>query len=395
MKKQKIFVLHTECVYTRGGEKYIFEIFRRLSKKYLISMYLQDVSPEWKRQYKQNGILVKKIWKPKRLYWLMIPITILVNYFRLRQIIKKNDVIYATNFPLNLLSILLSNKTICHCFEPLPIFYDSIRIASLPKFSKMCVIVAKHLYAFFDKKAIQNCTILTTLNPSLDKYIFSTYNRKPDIYIPNGVDTKFFTMKKFTNPSIKNGTCLTIGHSTDFTIFKGTEYFIKTIPLISNKIKNIKIYISESIHNPKIRKTYEQFLRMHNCFDHVEFLGNVTEKLMPKFYQSLDVFCFLGPPRCPASSTASLSVLEAQSCGVPVMRSEGNNFEILNGKTGFFVNPDNLYQTAKTIISFLQLSEKKRKTIGKNAKKYVETNFSWDISVKKLSDVINRLTAKL
>ena len=198
MSKQRLIVFHTESIHLRGGEKYLFELLKRLAKKYDIVFYTERISPYWRLNFVKNAISVKTLWRPSHLYWPLLPITLTINYLMLKRKIIPDDIILSTNFPVNLLSVLLSRKTLCHCFEPMVIFYDPIRIDTLSLKSRLFVKTAKLLYSWLDKYAINHSHYLTTLNHAVEKYILAVHGRKPDAFIPNGIDAKRFVPKKST-----------------------------------------------------------------------------------------------------------------------------------------------------------------------------------------------------
>lgn len=386
-EKIPLEVFHTECIFTRGGEKYLFELLRRLTSKYKITLRVHRITPYWEKQYTRQNISVQNLWTPKKFYWLLLPLTIFINVLVLKKTIHKNTLVFATNFPVNFLAVLLSKKTICHCFEPLAIFYDPHRIRSLSLFSRFCVKVAKYLYARLDKYAVNNSKILTSLNPSVTPFILAVYHRKPDEYIPNGVDVDFFSPKP--KRSLKKTKLLIIGHSTDYTIFKGTEQFIHALFFLKKKSTNFYAYISETIHDQLVLNKYRNLIKAYNLDTHIRFVGNLSEKNLVTFYQSLGVYCYTGSVESAGGSTASLSVLEAQSCGVPVIRSTGNTDEIVKNHTGFYAKPNEPEEVANALFHVMHIPRKRRLNIQHEARNHVKKNHSWLISAEVLQ---NRLT---
>lgn len=386
--KRRLIVFHTESIYSRGGEKYLYQILRRLTKKYTIVLFLQKISLDWRKRYIQEGVSIKIFWTPPRFYWFLLPFTLLVNYLRLRGVIKKNDIIFATNFPTNILAVMLSSKTIIHCFEPLAVFYDPVRTASLPWISRQSVLIAGFLYKWLDIYAVRNCAILTTLNLAVQQYILKTYKRTANGFIPNGIDTIFFNPKA---QKLKSNV-LYIGHSTDYTVFKGTEQFINALPLVLQKLAApIMVYISESIHDETVYRRYRSLLKTQGIDKYVQFVGNLSERDMRDFYRRIDVFCYTGSPKCPGGSTASLSVLEAQSCGVPVLRTTGTNDEIIDGKSGIFIQSFTPEGIAGALCTFFLLSKQSRQEMRKRAREHVKKRFSWERSSQAMEKFIQKI----
>lgn len=385
--KSVIYIFHTECIFPRGGEKYLFELLRRFSRKNKIILCVQAISPYWEEKYRSIHIPIRIFWKPMHFYWILLPVFLLKNFLEYRKRIK-NNIIVATNFPISLLAVLLSNKTVIHCFEPLPIFYDNVRIQSLPAFSRMCVLFSKKIYAWLDSYAIKKCSLLTTLNLSVEKHIISTYDRKCDGYLSNGIDSHLFAMKSFKNK--KNKTYV-IGHSTDYTVFKGTDSFLRSLPLLTKKFPNLSVIITESMTDPEMKNLYKKFVKDHSLSGNVSFVGTLTEKQLVSFYQKIDVYCYTGSPDCAASSTASLSVLEAESCGTPVVRTIGDYEEIIDGKTGYYCNPKIPEDICEKTTTLLNLPLSKQANMGNACRKYVKEKFSWDKTSATLSSLIKKL----
>lgn len=384
----KLFVFHTEFIFTRGGEKYLYEILKRISSYHETTLYVHKINPYWRSRFIKHGVNVKLFWTPKRFYWLLLPFTLFINLTRLKKEIPHNSYIFATNFPVNTLAVWLSKRTICHCFEPLGVFYDKRRINSLPLFSRFCITIAKWLYSSLDKLTVKKSAILTTLNTSVVPHIMAVYHRQPDMYIANGIDVGFFKPRLKKRPNTR----FIIGHSTDYTVFKGTEEFIAGLAKLKNKAR-YQAYITETRNDQSVSQKYEQQVQKLGLSRMVHFVGNLTEKKLLKFYQSLNVFCYTGSPHSAGGSTASLSVLEAQACGIPVIRSIGNTDEIVSKKTGFYINPDDADDIARKII---QLSANKElcQAMGQAARNHILANHSWEKSVSQLQTAISQIQGK-
>lgn len=371
-----LYVLHTESLYSRGGEKYLYELLLRVTKTHRVFLYLHAISPKWRRLYEKANISVTVLWKPPRFFWLLLPVTLIVNFLQLKRTITRDQVVFATNFPMNFLAVLVSTRTICHCFEPLAIFYDPLRVASLAPFSRFCVRVAKFAYSWLDTWAFHKATVLTALAPSVEPYIIETYHRTPDVFLPNGVDTDLFTpSRKSVHHSRPTWT---IGHSTDYTIFKGTENFLPIIDLLHRVGERFVVHISESITDRTVKQQYISYVRSHNLSRVVRFVGTINENDLPDYYRSLDLFVYTGSTKSAGGSTASLSVLEAQASGVPVIRSHGDDNEIIDGKTGFAIDPANHKEGAETIKRFFRLSPKEKQDMKKQSRTHILTRFSWE-----------------
>ena len=388
-KKKKLFVFHTEFLFLRGGEKYVFELIKRLSKTHTVILCVERISDYWKTQFVSLHVSVHHLWKPPHLYWLFLPVTCIINVFRLKKSICSTDVVFATSFPLSLLATFVSNKSIVFCFEPLSIFYDAPRIKAASMKEKFFLFIIGFIYSPLDFLAVKRATILATLNTPVASAIWSRYHRKPNVFIPNGVNTVVFTPSAkplFHVPNPPRG--FIIGHSTDYTVLKGTESLLRALPHIIKKQPNILLLISESIPNTKIRSQYIKLVRKLRVQKNVRFIGCVPEQKLPRFYTTCNVFCYCGSTQCVGGSSASLSVLEAESCGIPVLRTLGNSDEIVSGKTGFYFFDETPVTIAKGILQYMRLPTTRVQKMKRAARQHVMRNFSWEYSTKKLATLI-------
>ncbi|MFZ2025564.1 MAG: glycosyltransferase [Microgenomates group bacterium] len=380
--KKRLLVFHIECTQLRGGEKYIYELVKRVSPRVPTELFIENISPYWRSQYNKLHVSVHLLWKPKHLYWPLLPITLGINYVLLQRYLSQNDTVFVTNFPLSFLTTLLSKKTILFCFEPLSVFYDSFRIKQSGIRERFLLAVIKFFYAPLDRLAIRRATMVATLNKEVDNAMYSLYKKRANFYIPNGVDTSHFSPKK--RPLYKKRGGYIIGHSTDYSPLKGTEVLLRATPQIIRAHPNARIYISESMNNKHTKQKYINLIKTLHMQKYVFFIGCIPENQLPNFYASCDVFCYTGSTQCVGGSSASLSVLEAQSCGIPVLRTVGNSDEIIPNKTGLYFTSEEPKHIADTINSFLSLSTRQTKTMGRAARAHCVQNFSWSVSSKQL-----------
>ncbi len=386
--KKKLFLFHTEFLHLRGGEKFVYEITKRLVGSHTITLCVEKISPHWNRRFAKLHVSVYRLWRPPFLYWLLLPFSFFINALRLKHFISPQDVVFATSFPLSLLSTVVSKKTIVFCFEPLSIFYDVLRIKMGSLREKLFLPIIKVLYEPFDRLAVQRSWLLATLNEPVASAMAFRYNKKPNFFIPNGVDTKFFCPSAQPLLNVGSKYDLVIGHSTDYTVLKGTEVVLRALPFVIKKQPRTLLLISESIPNKKARLRYENLILSLKIHHHVRFVGCVSEKRLPGFYTACSVFCYCGSTRCVGGSSASLSVIESEACGTPVLRSGGNTDEICSGKTGFYFPTESPTAVARTILRYASLSKKTILSMKTNARKYVTTNFSWDSAAQKLQAIL-------
>lgn len=124
--------------------------------------------------------------------------------------------------------------------------------------------------------------------------------------------------------------------------------------------------------------------------DKIDFVGTVKNDDVPHYINEMDIYCALS-----RSESFGVAVLEASSCGVPVVVSDvGGLPEVTqHDETGYIVNHNDLDSIADVLLSLL-LDKEKRKQLGKNGRAFVKGHYNWSYNVDQMEDtykeVINR-----
>ena len=269
------------------------------------------------------------------------------NVDKIKSIYKKFDAFYVMGFHLyEKITFLPKSKTMvgihsCHSWDnkktqPGKVVYPSGDLVSYLSSFKKVNAVSQYLYDVFKKKGLNN--------------IFCT---------PNGVDSSVFVPRSCAK---KNAEC-NVGYSgtKSHDWRKGiTDYIIP-----ASKKAGVKICLA-------MRGTNSQ----------------MPLDEMPSFYQHLDIYI------CASSSEGfSLSVLEAASCGVPVVstRITGCTELIRDGENGLFVERDvkDIYEK----INMLRNNEKLRNKMSKNIREDVVKKHCWRVKKDKWIDLLSEGTS--
>ena len=137
--KTKIYWLHPHFLNWMGGHKYIYEIARRLSKKYDVTVVADVFSEESKNKFKQVGldtVSLSGISTNRILYWFFLPIYVIKNVLILKKRISSNDILITSMFPMNVVASILRAKHIQLCYEPFAFFMMTILYQVFPEFKK-------------------------------------------------------------------------------------------------------------------------------------------------------------------------------------------------------------------------------------------------------------------
>ena len=203
---------------------------------------------------------------------------------------------------------------------------------------------------------------------------------------------------KYSKPDILNYKIIPYG--VNVNLFKG-----KSIYVHSEKIKLIfvgQISLYKGLHHllsvisqmdlSKVELTlvgpivdYGLYMKYSNC-NHIHFEGFVSFNRLQEYYRNADVFVFptLG-------EGFGLVVLEALSCGLPVLCSQnaGGNDCIKDGYNGFVYNPLNEEELRCKINWFVE-NRCQLQQMGFNAQKSVK-NYTWDRYYNSVSEYVTKI----
>jgi phosphatidylinositol alpha-1,6-mannosyltransferase len=119
----------------------------------------------------------------------------------------------------------------------------------------------------------------------------------------------------------------------------------------------------------------------------VRFLGRVPEEDLPTVYRAADVFAMLCRERWGGLEAEGFGIvfLEAAACGVPVIagRSGGSHEAVVDGETGFVLDPGDVTVVAQT-IERLVLAAARRARLGARARQFAVAS-SYDERVRLLA----------
>ena len=204
---------------------------------------------------------------------------------------------------------------------------------------------------------------------SSDRNEIAHINNKNIEIIPNGIDTNYF--QKIKTKKIYD--LIFIGNLSYVPNIEAAKYISKSIlPMLKEKIPNIKILISGSNPSKKV-------LRLSN--DNIEVSGWVDD--IRETYCTGKIFF------APMSLGSGLQnkLLEAMSLGIPCITSNLCNKSLGGTHMKNIIIGNNSEQYISQILNILG-KPKLMIEIGKNGSKYVNTKFSWENSNKTLTRIL-------
>ncbi len=390
--KKKVAWLYTHLLFWTGGTRFILEVAQRLQKNWDITVIVEKASPEIKEEFSRQGVEVKEIGfstSTNLSYWLLFPWMLLVNEKRIKLATLDTDIIIAGIFPMNVIASRIGKPTIQNSWEPFAFFHDTRMISGFALSKRLLINMLALLYSRMDINATRKSDIITTLNHSTEEWIRKIYDREV-VKTYMGVDTDFFRPVPVDLPAGKYEEKIVL-HSTDYTLMKGTVFLIEALPLITRRIKNVKIIITHTSENQKERLNLLKLAEKLGVDRYIEFIGTVPYSKLPEYYSLAHLVAFTGHPES-IGTTASLTVLEAMACETPVVRSIGCTEEVENGVSGILVDPRNKVSLAEAIIKIL-IDEELAKKMGREGRRRVSTLYNWNNTSRIFSDVILELIA--
>ena len=210
------------------------------------------------------------------------------------------------------------------------------------------------------------------------------------VVIPNGTDPLRFNPKVDPIESVQRfdllgkRVILTVGGLVER---KGHDMVIKSLPQVLKEVPNaVYLIVGEGQELSRLKELVTA-LDLENC---VLFVGRVGDDELPKYYNACDVFIMPSREITETGDAEGFGIvyLEANACGKPVIggRAGGVPGAILDGVTGFLVNPLSAEEISEALIKLLQNNELAVK-LGVNGRRRVEEELNWDIIANKVQQV--------
>ena len=238
------------------------------------------------------------------------------------------------------------------------------------------------LMRFFRYLIFRKTDAVTVISSYLAQYVKSQNPKIPISIIPNGVDLEQFPVSSFQFPvkDKKGNTIITVSRLVKKN---GIGDLIEAVDILRNEIPDAKLMIIGDGPLIKSLKLKVQSLKLEN---NVEFLGEISNELLPKYLSMADVFV-----RPSLSEGLGTAFLEAMAAGLPIVgTSVGGIPDFLkDGETGLFCKVSDPKDIADKIIRILN-DEQLREKIINNARALVVQKYDWNIIAGKFGEIYSR-----
>jgi len=193
-------------------------------------------------------------------------------------------------------------------------------------------------------------------------------------YIPNGVETQFFKPDEKRKEELREQLginkekCLFLTVSA-FEERKGIREFIKAISLVKGIKDKLEYFVIGEIDDKNYYEEIKNLIISEGLTDIVKIYLPVEDIL--SFYQLTDCFVLLS-----TGEGSPNALLEAMSCGLPVLASKEPPFdESINEEFGFLLDKKNVKEISEAIFT-LSSNKELRIEMGEKARNHAINNFS-------------------
>ncbi len=212
------------------------------------------------------------------------------------------------------------------------------------------------------------------------------------IEVPNSVREIFYKntkpLTKITHQYSGKFVLLYIG---DTGIRRGLKTAIKSIKIIKNQIKNIKLVIVGKNSSDPILKKIVKDLQIESC---VDFLGWKDQSLFQSYILSSDICISPLHRNLHHDTTYANKIFQYMSLGKPLLVSDAIAQKKLVEKnnTGLVHKEKDAQDFSEKVLT-LYKNEKLRIELGNNGKEFIENTFSWEQTSKKLVHLYDNLNS--
>ena len=199
--------------------------------------------------------------------------------------------------------------------------------------------------------------------------------------VPNGID---WSGSEPTRSALRSADRFRILHLSTLSHLKGALVFLRAVPLVVQKRKDIEFMMAGPWSHDEDRRWAEDFIRQHKLETFVLFSGQVDAAAKRTLFDSADVFVFPGVQQ----EGQPLVVIEAMAAGVPVIFTDRGCLRdtVLDGVTGLEVPIGDPVQLAERILWLLDQPEQMR-LMGARARKRYEAMYTKERHIQRMIDV--------
>ena len=164
--------------------------------------------------------------------------------------------------------------------------------------------------------------------------------------------------------------------------YKNMDTILKAFSIViaRNKVKTVLVKVGAAFSAEQNR-----FIERAGIDSHIEFIGQYTHRQMPDLYTSVDLL--LMPSLCEGFG---MPVLEAMSCGVPVVTSRRGSIPEVAGEAALYVDPEDPEDIANGVERTIDEPALRKQMVRAGLKQ--ASHFSWQRTARETASVYQQLT---
>ena len=199
--------------------------------------------------------------------------------------------------------------------------------------------------------------------------------------VPNAVNHSNYATAEYSKPVRP-----IIGHLGRLKKYKSADHLLRAFQIVRLEIPDVQLHI---IGDGTYRQELEKLSHDLGIADRVQFLGYLSQQETVRRLHQMSVLA-----NCSAKEGWGLTVIEANSCGVPVVASDvpGLRDSVVDEKTGLLFEYGNIEQLAQKLLLMLR-DEHLRCRLRSEAILWARS-FNWDDSANKMMDLMERVVAR-
>jgi glycosyltransferase involved in cell wall biosynthesis len=254
----------------------------------------------------------------------------------------------------------------CHALETNPMT-KPVRVMS---FGTMPIVAMNPVYRWLMDRSFSEVDYRVAIHRCLVGPLWSLWGIRINRIIPAGVDVSFFV--PYTSEDRDE---FVIGAALKFAYAEkvaGLGILIRSFSLLRKRFKNLELLVAG---DGPLREEVKAVIRSlpPDVRLHVSLIGELRYSQMPAFFNSLDLYCHIS-----FRDAGPLAVLEAMSCGVPVLANDiGFVAEVVKHDVGWIV-PPTIEGICQGVAKAIERGKDDLRTMGAVARKRVEDAYSWE-----------------
>ena len=231
--------------------------------------------------------------------------------------------------------------------------------------------------------------IVTTSNNKVNHQKRHRVPAERIVVIPNGANIDLFRPMDMHEAREQIGIekdCYCVGYAGNLTFYEGVSYLVDSAPVILRELPNTVFLV---VGNGLVKNELVELVEKTGVSDRFIFTGGVPYQSVPGYIAAMDVCVApLIKAKCEKAGISPLKLAEYMACERPVVASDidGVGNVLREANAGIPVPPEEPHELAQAIIRLLK-DRALREEMGKNGRKYVLENLSWEVATRRLVEL--------